>query len=220
MVQRPREGGVRRGGVRRGNIAGVDLATASLTTQLAAFEEMVLSNPIVDAILDRMGQIDLPACYLAAGALFQTVWNCLDGRDPRQGINDYDINYFDGRDLSWQAEDSVIRRVNTVLSDLDADIEVRNEARVHLWYEAKFGVPCPPYTSTADAIRSFPNTSSCFGIRRGDSGLTVFAPFGFSDLFGMTTRPNPVLAPRQVYETKVARWQREWPRLTVLPWPE
>lgn len=180
----------------------------------------MLSNPVVNAILDRMGQLDLPDCYLAAGALFQTVWNCLDGRDPGQGIKDYDVNYFDDRDLSWPAEDSVIQRVTTVLSDLDADIEVRNEARVHLWYEDKFGVPCPPYASTADAIRSFPNTSSCFGVRRGDSGLIVFAPFGFSDLFSMTTKPNPVLAPRDVYETKLARWRSEWPRLRALPWPD
>jgi hypothetical protein len=36
-----------------------------------------------------------------------------------------------------------------------AEVEIRDEARVHLWYEAKFGTPCPPYTSAADAIDSF-----------------------------------------------------------------
>ncbi|MCD2099395.1 nucleotidyltransferase family protein [Rhodococcus rhodochrous] len=33
-------------------------------------------------------------------------------------------------------------------------------------------------------------------------------------------RPNPVLAPREVYDVKARRWQAEWPRLTVVPWPE
>jgi len=28
-----------------------------------------------------------------------------------------------------------------------------------------------------------------------------------------------VLAPRHVYEAKVARWTRQWPELTALPWP-
>jgi uncharacterized protein len=33
-------------------------------------------------------------------------------------------------------------------------------------------------------------------------------------------RPNPVLAPRHVYQTKTTRWCQQWPSLTVLPWPE
>ena len=28
-----------------------------------------------------------------------------------------------------------------------------------------------------------------------------------------------VLAPRDVYQAKTARWRRQWPSLTVLPWP-
>jgi hypothetical protein len=32
-------------------------------------------------------------------------------------------------------------------------------------------------------------------------------------------RPNPVLAPRAVYDAKTTRWKEEWPELTVLPWP-
>lgn len=196
----------------------MDLADAPVSTQLAAFERMVLSNPVIAAIVERMPRLDVPGCYLAAGALFQTVWNGLDGRDPRAGINDYDVNYFDDRDLGWRAEDRVIQRARVLFGDLDADVEVRNEARVHLWYEAKFGVACPPYRSTEEAIRSFPNTSSCFGIRPGDDGLVVFAPYGFADLFGMRARPNPVLAPRAVYEAKTARWRTQWPGLSVLPW--
>jgi hypothetical protein len=89
-----------------------------------------------------------------------------------------------------------------------------------LWYEQRFGVPCPPYLRTADAIATFPNASSCFAIRRTALGaLEVLAPFGFTDLFSMRTRPNPVLAPREIYEAKTKRWQSEWPTLTVLPWP-
>jgi len=33
-------------------------------------------------------------------------------------------------------------------------------------------------------------------------------------------RPNPALAPRSVYHAKTERWRRQWPTLTVLPWPE
>lgn len=196
------------------------LATAPVAVQLAAFERMVLSNPVVAAVLHRLPALQVPGCYLAAGALFQTVWNCLTGRDPQAGIKDYDVNYHDDSDLSWDAEDQVITRAAALFTDLPATVEVRNEARVHLWYEETFGVPCPPYPSTEAAIASFPNTSSCFGVRTNAADLEVYAPYGFTDVFALRARPNPVLAPRAVYEAKTARWRRQWPELTVLPWPD
>ena len=103
-----------------------------------------------------------------------------------------------------------------MFDDVDAVIQVRNEARVHLWYEAKFGVVCPPYRSTRHAISTFPNCSSCIGVRQTAHGLDVFAPFGLGDLFAMRIRPNPVLAPAAVYEAKTQRWVKEWPQLTIL----
>jgi len=47
----------------------------------------------------------------------------------------------------------------------------------------------------------------------------VYAPHGLADVFNLVVRPNPVLAPRHVYQAKTARWQQQWPSLTVLPWP-
>lgn len=41
-----------------------------------------------------------------------------------------------------------MRRGREVFAGVAAEVEIRNEARVHLWYEEKFGVPCPPYAST------------------------------------------------------------------------
>jgi hypothetical protein len=38
-------------------------------------------------------------------------------------------------------------------------------------------------------------------------------------VFNLVVRPNPVLAPPGVYQAKTERWRRQWPTLTVLPWP-
>jgi hypothetical protein len=186
--------------------------------QVHEFQRMVCLNPVVAEILERMPALQLPDCWLAAGALFQTVWNVLSARDPRAGIRDYDINYFDASDLSWEAEDRAITKTAGALAGIGADVQIRNEARVHLWYQEKFGVPCPAYRSTRHAISTFPNCSSCVGMRIIDGAFEVFAPFGLTDLFRMTTRPNPILAPREVYMAKTTRWAGEWPQLTVLPW--
>jgi hypothetical protein len=74
--------------------------------------------------------------------------------------------------------------------------------------------------ATVAAISTYEATAACLGVRLLPGGRwRVFAPYGLSDLFGLVLRPNPALAPRQVYEAKVARWTRQWPELTVLPWP-
>ncbi|MFF0115933.1 nucleotidyltransferase family protein [Streptomyces prasinus] len=191
-----------------------------LDEQLAALKTTLSRNETLLEVLDRTAGLHLPGWYLTAGCLFQTVWNVVTGRPPAEGIKDYDVFYFDDRDLSWEAEDAVISTAAQAFAGLPAEVEIRNEARVHLWYERKFGVPCPPHTSTEAAIDSFAATTCCLGVRLEPGGRwRVYAPHGLSDVFRLVVRPNPVLAPRAVYEAKAARWRRQWPDLTVLEWP-
>lgn len=181
---------------------------------------MLSRNDVLTEVLARTGTLDLPGWYVTAGCLFQTVWNVVTDRPPTSGIKDYDVFYFDAGDLSWEAENAVITAGRDVFADLPAEVEIRNEARVHLWYEDKFGVVCPPYESTEAAIDSFAATTCCLGVRvEPDGRWRVYAPHGLSDVFNLVVRPNPVLAPRSVYEAKGARWQAQWPELTVLDWP-
>lgn len=191
-----------------------------LDEQLAALKAALSRNEVLLEVLRRTASLDLPGWYVTAGCVFQTVWNVVTDRPAAAGIKDYDVFYFDDADLSWEAEDAVIRAGEEAFADLPAEVEVRNEARVHLWYERKFGVPCAPYTSTEAAIDSFAATTCCVGVRleSGDR-WRVYAPHGLSDVFNLVVRPNPVLAPREVYEAKARRWRAEWPELTVLDWP-
>ncbi len=201
------------------NAVSSDLSRLPVGEQLTRFGRLLLLNPHNGEILRRAAGLDLPGWYLTAGCLFQTVWNVLSGREPAAGIKDYDLFYFDDTDLSWDAEDLMIQRAAEVFADIGVGVEVRNEARVHLWYEHKFGVPCAPHRSSEAAIDSFAATTCCYGARLVGERLEVYAPHGFGDLFGFVLRPNPVLAPKEVYESKARRWSAEWPRLTVLPWP-
>lgn len=192
-----------------------------LDEQLRVLQSMVSRNDILVEVLRRAACLGLPGWYLAAGCVYQTVWNVVTGREPAEGIKDYDLVYFDGSDLSWAAEDVVIRAGAALFGDVPAPVEIRNEARVHLWYEEKFGVRCVPYDSTEAAIDTFPGMACCVGIRVEDGGpCRVYAPYGLSDMFNLIVRPNPVQATREVYEAKTARWRNRWPELTVVPWPE
>lgn len=189
--------------------------------QLAALRATLARNDLLIEVLARAAKHDLPGWYLTAGRVFQTVWNVVTDRPPNEGIKDYDLFYFDDSDRSWDAENEVIQAGADAFRDLPVAVEIRNEARVHLWYEDHFGVPCAPYPSTEAAIDSFAATTCCLGIRlNGDDPWRIYAPHGLADVFNLVVRPNPVLAPRSVYETKTQRWREQWPELTVLPWPE
>jgi len=188
--------------------------------QVAQLRAALRRNSTLIDVLSRAAAMGLPGWYLVAGCLCQTVWNVITGQPPEAGILVYDLAFFDGSDLSFEAEDAVIRAGEQVFGGLPAPVQIRNQARVHLWYEPKFGLACPPHSSTEAAIDTYEATVACLGLRLRPGGRwRLYAPYGMSDIFNMVVRPNPVLAPRHVYEAKAARWQRQWPSLTVLPWP-
>ena len=193
------------------------MAESALSDE-ARFVELILRNPNNEVILERLGDLSLPDAYLVSGCLFQTVWNCLSGKAPDADILDYDVFYYEASDLSWEAEDAVIRRCARAFADMSVDVQVRNQARVHLWYADKFRVDCPPLRSSRDGIDHFLNESSCFGVRRVDRAVDVYAPFGYRDLFDGVVRPNRRRPLPGVYYEKAARWSRCWPMLTVIRW--
>nr|WP_210262977.1 nucleotidyltransferase family protein [Bradyrhizobium brasilense] len=180
------------------------------------FLAAALRNPANQAITDELYRLGLPDAWLVAGCLVQTVWNVLTSRPLDHGISDHDIFYFDP-DTSWEAEDAVIRELKARLGHLGVAIEVRNQARVHLWYPDKHGLPYPALSRSIDGIDRFLTENTQIGIRRTTRGYDVYAPNGFDDVAGMIVRPNRTanFSPAN-YATKAARWKALWPEITVL----
>ena len=181
------------------------------------FLNLALCNPANKIIAEKLFELALPDAWIVAGCLVQTVWNALTGRAVDYGINDYDVFYFDA-DTSWAAEDAVIRRLHSALDKLDVKVEARNQARVHLWYSEKHGLPYPPLCCSTEGIDRFLTKNTQVGIRRTDRGHDVYAPNGFEDIAGLIARPNPGanFSPAN-YEVKAKRWKALWPEITVLP---
>ncbi len=120
--------------------------------QRQALIEIVRAEPFVHGAPSRAQALDMPDWLLVSGALYNTVWNHLTGRPPGHGIKEIDLFYFDGLDLSYEAEDAVIRRASLQFAGLSRPVEVRNQARVHLWYDAHFGGTYPKLGSAAEAL--------------------------------------------------------------------
>ena len=172
-----------------------------------------MSNRANAALLARLKSLGLGECYLTAGCLFQAVWNRAAGWPADRAIKDYDVFYFDAHDLSWDAEDAVIRRVAALAGDLGIAVETRNQARVHLWYGQRFGTPCPALASTRDGIDRFLIACTCVGIDVADH--TLYAPNGFDDLARGVLRMNPANPQPALFRAKAADYRARWPWLTI-----
>lgn len=162
-------------------------------------------------VLATARDLDPPDWLVFSGAVYQPVWNYLTGRPLEAGLKDYDLAYFDPGDISYEAEDQVIRRVAAAFEPpLREKVEVRNQARVHLWFEDHFGEPYAPLANTAQALSRFTAPAFAVGVRlEADGRLTIIAPFGLEDLFAMRLRPNPLRRATglaRTIENAVSRW--------------
>lgn len=173
------------------------------------FIALVRRNPAVATVLDRLPELGAPDAWLTAGCLAQTVWNIRSDRPVAEGIRDYDLFYHDP-DLSWEAEDRVIRRAANLFGDIP--VEVRNQARVHLWFGPKFGYDIPPLPSATAGIDRFLFRAICIGISAQGE---VYAPFGFDDLLEGVLRPNPNNIRPDHMLGKASDYQARWPWLRI-----
>jgi len=183
-------------------------------------ETALRESPITAPVFGDWSELGLPNCWVVAGAVFQTFWNSAHGFSPLHGIRDIDLIYFDPDDLTEETENDNAMRINSRFHDLGVRFDVKNEARVHQWYEDRFGYAINPYTSAESAMETFPTTAGAIGVRTAGQELEAFAPFGFDDLLNLVIRPNKRQITRSIYAEKVERWAPYWPRVKFLDWED
>ncbi|WP_087120559.1 nucleotidyltransferase family protein [Brevundimonas sp. SH203] len=189
--------------------------TDALTQKLT---DIIRADPGLMHVLTTVRALGLPDWRLVSGAVYQAVWNVQTGRPAGYGVKDYDLAYFDGADLSYAAEDIVIKQVAAAFDEpFRSRVEVRNQARVHLWFQDRFGEPYPPLASTDEALGRFVAPTFAVGVRlETDDRLTVAAPFGLKDVFSMTIRPNPNRPVASSWPKVIENARARWPELTVV----
>ncbi|GLO15527.1 hypothetical protein PPUJ20028_41120 [Pseudomonas putida] len=184
---------------------------------LSLTDEQILAiirdNPVNKALLAILPTLEIPHCMVTAGALFQTFWNHRAGLPAEWGIKDYDIAYFDA-DLSWEAEDRVIAKVQRACAHLGVNVEVRNQARVHLWYQAKFGGAYSPLLNVTDGIDRYLIRSTCLGVDVRTGAL--YSTHGLEDLHNNWLRMNELNPRPDLFPAKAASYRERWPWLALV----
>jgi len=180
--------------------------------------EHVLGCEALLRVMSAAEEMALPDWYLVAGALAQSVWNIVLGRPVLHKVEDIDVVYFDSDDLTEAMEGCREATLAERLADIGIRLDAKNQARVHLWYEKRFGYKLRPYRSTREAITTFPFTATSVGVTGVGEAIRVFAPFGLDDLFNLTVRANRTQITPETYTAKAERVRVRWPEITILPW--
>jgi hypothetical protein len=177
-----------------------------------------LSNPINRKILERLPMLGAPNACLVAGSVYQAFWNALSDRPIAEGIKDYDLFYFDDSDLSYEAEDVVVRRAQALFADLDVLVDVKNQARVHLWYPQRFGGDYPISKKVEDGISRCLVRSTCIGLMPQDGGtLRLIAPYGIEETRRGELKPNALWCPDMArFRAKAQSYVDRWTWLRIV----
>lgn len=187
--------------------------------QLQQLIHIVEANQSLMQVFDALDQIGLKNYYIGAGAVTQSVWNDLSGYATDYGISDIDLVYYDDQHLEEGHEQELKRKIEECLPDFPLWIDLKNQARVHIWYKDKFGYEIQPYESLEHAINTWPTTATSLGLRRENGEEWVlYAPFGIKDIFSMKIKANPRQITEEIYMKKVNKWTKKWPGLVYEPW--
>ncbi|MBN8529830.1 MAG: nucleotidyltransferase family protein [Caulobacterales bacterium] len=191
------------------------MTTDDLQARLVA---IIQANPDLMSVLRVVRGLDLPDWRIFSGAVYQAVWNAQTGRPAGHGIKDYDLGYFDASDIGWDAEDAVIRRVAAAFEEpFKSQVEVRNQARVHLWFKDRFGEDYDALPNTDAALARFVAPAFAVGVRlEADDAISVVAPFGLRDVFDMVIRPNPDRPLAKGWTRTIDNARGRWPEIKVV----
>ncbi len=172
-------------------------------------------------ILDYIYKLKLPNYYIAAGSVFQTIWNYYDKKPLNYGISDIDIIYYNKDNLSVDMDIYYYNLIKDycMKKGYNYEIDVSNEARMHLWQKEKFNIDVEQYMNSEDAINKWIATVHAIGITKENDNIRIYAPYGLSDIYSRTIRPiKHKYSTKDIYNKKVKSWSERFDNLNIIEW--
>jgi len=193
----------------------------TIEEQNAKFIEIIKQNSDLMNILNYIEELKLPNFYIAAGSVFQTIWNYYDNKPLNSEIKDIDIIYYDSNILSKDAEFDLENKISDHFKSIgfNYEFDVHNEARMHLWKKENENKDINQYRNSGDAIDRWIATVHAIGITKENNKIKVYTPYGLSDIFSKTIRPIKHIAnSKDLYDRKVKSWCERFDGLNIIEW--
>lgn len=191
-----------------------EIRNASRDVQSRFVLDAVLANPHHLAILEHALVRALPQPFLMAGSVYKAVWNALMDEAPDYGVNDYDLAYFDPDDLTEASEAAIEASIVSVFRERGIEVEACNQARVHIWFNRKFGTSREALGSSLQAVEQFASRTHAVGLFIDANGQpALHAPYGYDELLSLHVRPAADLSGAAAWNAKCDEQSRLWPGL-------
>lgn len=191
----------------------------TLDEQVEKAVEILKKNNELMKILDYISELKLPNFYIAAGSIFQTIWNYYDNKPLNRGIKDIDIIYYDSNNLTKEFEKELENNIIEYFKDFNYEFDIHNEARVHLWKKDNENQNIDHYNNSEDAIDQWIATVQSIGITKENNEIKIYAPYGLSDIFSKTIRPiKHKTNCKELYDKKVEKWAKRFDNLNIVEW--
>jgi hypothetical protein len=187
------------------NVPMIEEAQRDQLLNLIAADETAME------LLRLARSLALPDWAIGAGFLRNRLWDALTGGRTCSPADDVDLLYFDQADPEGEREAAIEMRLREMRPDIVW--QARNQARMH---RINGDVP---YRDTLDALRYWLETCSAVAVRlERDGHLSLLAPYGLGDLFGLVCRPTPAGLRRiEAYGARMRAkaWDRRWPQCRI-----
>ena len=174
--------------------------------------DLIVADRGAMAILRTVRSLDLNDWAIGAGFVRNRVWDAVSRHDTQTVPGDTDVLYYDAADLRPETETMLETRLRAAMPDVPP-WSVTNQARMHVENGDR------PYASTADALWFWLETPTCVAVRpERDDTLTVLAPHGLDDLFGLRVRPTASGRTRiEAYRARIQakNWPARWPGVSI-----
>ena len=193
----------------------------SIEEQNQKFISILKQNEDLMTVLNYIYELKLPNFYIAAGSIFQTIWNYYDSKPLNYGIKDIDIIYYDSSNISKDNEQELENNIINHFKELNMNYEfdVHNEARMYLWKKKNENKNIDQYKNSEDAIDQWIATVHAVGITKENNEIKLYAPYGLSDIFSKTIRPIKHKAnSKELYEKKAKSWNNRFEGLSIIEW--
>lgn len=191
----------------------------TIDEQNKEFIKIIKKNKQLIDVLNFISTLDMQNFYIAAGSIFQTIWNYYYNNDLNYGIKDLDIIYYNPKDLSVEKDLEYYSIINNYVKEKDYnfEIDVSNEVRMHIWKMEHDGKIIVPYQNTEDAISKWIATVHAIGITIKNKKISVYAPYRLSDIFTRTIRPIKYKDnTKELYNRKAKSWQERFENLNFI----
>ncbi|HEX6922938.1 MAG TPA: nucleotidyltransferase family protein, partial [Bacillales bacterium] len=179
---------------------------------MASFEntliDMIQNDRQIMKALQSVRELNLPEGCISAGMIRNFVWDVKHGYEQRTPLNDIDVLYYDPSDIQEKTEKEYERELRE--KEPNFPWSVKNEARMHLRNGDN------PYDSVEDAMKHWAETATAVAVKlEGNGELSVIAPFGLDDLFGLILRRGSYVADQNAFDQRCAKknWLETWPKL-------